>query len=239
MSVRLHRRVVVTIVGLMLLIGGCSNLPIEPTVAVLPTLIPSPTSRPTSTPTIHPPTATPLSSPTMTITPKPATAVLPTLPPTVTPALVAVVPLVATGSDPHTLTVSITEAQLNAALGRQFDAAPLPNYALAPRVTLTDGSLDLVSLILPLGTPVNTPNSPQTITLTTTLAVYDGVLESHPAALAPLNVGITTPQVKISEALLLKTLKEIVQQATKLNTITYSDVAIQPTGISITVNRTP
>lgn len=220
------------------LIAGCQTLgPVVPTPppvltstavststaeATFPVVTPLPTWTPLPTRTL-PPTFTPL-PPTVTPTPRPPTA-------TANPT--ADVPLMVTSNGHGAVVLTLTEAQLNAAIARRFDSAPLTGYAAAPRVTLRDGSLDILLLIRP-----QKDSNPQTMTLTVTLAIYSGDLEIHATHLAPLDVGVTTRQVKLGQALLQQTIGEVVNQAAGVGAgrrVTYNYANVQPDGVSLTV----
>ncbi len=74
------------------------------------------------------------------------------------------------------------------------------------------------------------------MTLTLTLAIYDGVLEIRPTQLAPLDSGVTTLQVKLGQALLQQTLADIVNQAAgSARSLVYNYVSIRPDGVTLTV----
>jgi hypothetical protein len=219
------------------LMGGCGGIaPIEPTAVVPPTrtIQPSPTAGPGVTLTL--PTLPP------TWTPRPRTAGPPTVtllpsytppPPTATRDQAADIPPVVTSERGATI-LKLTEAQLNAALARRFDAAPLPDYTSAPRVALGDGSMAVTMRIVPFNAPPG--SSPQTMTLTVTLAIYAGALEIHPTQLAPLETGVLTRQVKPGQALLLQTLNDLVSQAAgNPRTMTYNYVDVHPDGVLLTV----
>lgn len=221
--------------------AGCRGIaPIEPTLALLPTetrtpppsaapevTVPAPTLLPSWTPSptkLVPPTVTLLPS----YTPPPSTATRDT---------VAEVPLAVTTNPDGVTTLIITEAQINAALARKFDAAPLPNYTTAPRVILDNGSMLVTMQIVPLNQPSGA--SPLSMNLTITLAVHAGTLENRPTALAPLNAGVTTLQVKPGQALLLQTLHEVVIEAAgKPAALTYKTVEVRSDGVVLTVVAT-
>jgi hypothetical protein len=79
-------------------------------------------------------------------------------------------------------------------------------------------------------------SSPQTMTLTVTLAIYAGVLEIHPTQLAPLETGVLTRQVKPGQALLLQTLNDLVSRAAgNPRTMIYNYVDVHPDGVLLTV----
>ena len=236
-SVSIRRWALVTGIAGLITISGCGGVaPVEPTAVVLPTSIslPSPTAGPQVT----------LSAPPLppTWTPAPRTAGPPTVtllpsytppPPTATRDQAADVPLIVTNERGATL-LKLTEPQLNAALAQRFDAAPLPDYAAAPRVRLGDGVIAVTMRIVPYKAAPG--SSPQTMTLTVTLTIEAGALEIHPTQLAPLEVGVLTRQVKPGQALLLQTLNELVSQAAgKPRTITYNYVGVSPDGVSLTV----
>ena len=155
-------------------------------------------------------------------------------PGTATRDAVAEVPPAVTINPEGVITLIISEAQLNAALARKFDAAPLANYTTTPRVMLDNGSMLVTMEIVPLNQPPGA--SPLTMTLTTTLAVYAGTLENRPTSLAPLNAGVTTLQVKPGQALLLQTLHEVVIEAAgKPAALTYKTVEVRSDGLALTV----
>jgi hypothetical protein len=237
MSIR--RRALVASVAVLIMISGCGVAPVEPTAVVLPThtIPPLPTDGPQVTLT-----AMPLPSLPSTWTPAPPTAGPPTVtllpsytppPATATRDQAAELPLVVTNEFGATV-LKLTEPQINAALARRFDAAPLPDFAAAPRVKLGDGAMAVTMRIVPYQAPPG--SSPQAMTLTVSLAIYAGALEVHPTQLAPLEVGVLTRQVKPGQALLLQTLNDLVSQAAgKPRTMTYNYVDVRPDGVSLTV----
>jgi hypothetical protein len=86
--------------------------------------------------------------------------------------------------------------------------------------------------------PLNAPpeSKPQTLTLIADFAIYSGVLELDPLNLSPLNVGVTTLQVKLGHTLLMQTLNELVHDAADLSgPLTYNYVNITPERLSLTV----
>jgi hypothetical protein len=132
------------------------------------------------------------------------------------------------------VTLIISEAQLNAALARKFDAAPLANYTAAPRIMLDNGAILVTMEIVPLNQPPGA--GPLTMTLTITLAVYAGTLENRPTALAPINAGVTTLQVKPGQVLLHQTLHEmVIEAAGKPTALTYRTVEVRSDGVVLTV----
>ena len=214
----------------ILLVSGCQGIgPVEPTVVRLPTQTQSP--QPTGPKVTVPfPTLPP------TWTPGPTKTELPTIPPK--PALptrdqTAEAPINVVSNGNGASELAITEAQLNAALKRKFGEAPLANYTDAPHVTLGDGSLIMTLLIVPLNAPPD--SKPQTMTLIADFAIHDGALELEPMNLAPLNVGVTTLQVKLGHNLLMQTLNELVHDAAGVSgTLTYNFVSIAPDKLSLT-----
>jgi hypothetical protein len=216
--------------------GGCNaNVPPEPTAVVLatgtPTVTPTAT-RPRPTVTL-PPTRTPLP----TITLPPTVTLPPTMtppPPTATPDTAAALPTMINGAD-GMIDLLLTEAQINVALARHFDAKPLPDYAIAPRVTLGEGSLLLNMQIVPQGAPAG--SAPQAATLRVELRQPGGMLETFPTELIPLHTGVTTRQVKMGEALLLQTLQDMVSQAVNDLQVFYGSATIQPGGVSLRLVR--
>ncbi|MCC7447017.1 MAG: hypothetical protein IT324_06355 [Anaerolineae bacterium] len=232
-----YRRLTGLVIG-ALLIGGCQTLnPVVPTLppVLTSTAIPTDTAAPTF-PVVTPlPTWTPLPTRTLppTFTPLPPTVTHTPRPPTATANPTAEIPLMVTRSERGAVTLTLTEAQLNAAIARRFDAAPLASYAAAPRVTIRDGALDMRLLIRP-----QHESNPQTLTLTVALAIYGGDLEIHAMHLAPLDVGVTTPQIKLGQGLLQQALADLVNQAAGTNTptrVAYNYVQVQPEGVLLTV----
>lgn len=219
-------------------VAGCSVPPPEPTVAPLPTqvatttLTPAPTVEPRTTPTETPGLIPPEQTATLTTVPGTPLAVFPTAAATQG----SQPPIVVT---PNLVRVTLSEAQLNAALARRFEVAPLPGCAAAPSATLSDGALDLTLRIVPAGIITGTVTgaaSAQTLTLTVALVVYNEELESQPMRLAPLNVGVTTRQVKPGEALLLQVLNETAGQAAGITgTPLFRSVEIRQEGLTLTV----
>jgi hypothetical protein len=226
------------ILGLIVLDGCNANVPPEPTVAVLvtgtPTFTPQPPTATSPRPTVTlPPTWTPLP----TITQPPTVTLPPTMtppPPTATPDTAAVLPTISGAAD-GTIDLLLTEAQINAALARHFDANPLPDYAIAPRVTLGEASLFLNMQIVPQGAPAG--SAPQGATLRVEFNLPGGMLETFPTELIPLHTGITTRQVKMGEGLLLQTLQDMVGQALNNLPVFYASAAIQPGGVSLRLAR--
>ncbi|MEP7286999.1 MAG: hypothetical protein ABI947_14675 [Chloroflexota bacterium] len=200
------------IAGTIMLTGCRSNVPI-----VMPTLIPTVilptlTPKPTLAATLALPTLPPTWTPDPTVRPtQPASPVPPTPPPN--PAeQTAQAPISAITNDTGATILTITEAQLNAALARAYEDAPLASYTTAPLVTVGDGALVLTLSIVPQNAPVGA--KPLTMTLVGTLAIYNGALEFQPTDLSPLNVGVTTRQVKLAHALLVRTLNEVARDST-------------------------
>jgi hypothetical protein len=220
------------------LLSGCLMVdPVVPTVAPVatdtpgtPTLAPTISIRPSVT---LPPTWTP--SPTK--VPAATVTLLPSdtpPPPTATYDETANAPIAATSNGNGGVILIVTEAQLNAALARHFDAAPLLNYTAAPRVTLVNGAMAVTMLIVPGNAPVGA--NPQTMTLLAGLDIFGGILEVRPQQLSPLDVGVTTRQVKIGQALLLQTLNDIAREASSVSgAMSYNYVSIHPDGVSLTV----
>jgi hypothetical protein len=214
-----------------LAISGCQGIgPVEPTVVRLPTQTPLP--EPTGPQVTAPfPTLPP------TWTPGPTKTELPTIPPK--PAVpthdqTADAPINVINNGNGAAQLSITEAQLNAALKRKFDDAPLANYTDAPHVTLGDGSLIMTLPIVPLNAPSG--SSPQTMTLIADFAIYDNALELDPTNLSPSDVGVTTLQVKLGHTLLMQTLNELVHTASNIaGPLSYNYVSIAPDKVSLTV----
>lgn len=221
-----------------ILISGCQTFnPVVPTPppVLTSTAIPTDTLEPTLPVVTALPTWTPLPTRTLppTFTPLPPTVTQTPRPPTATANPTAQIPLMVTRSERGVVTLTLTEAQLNAAIARRFDAAPLASYAAAPRVTLHDNSLDVLLFIKP-----QQEANPQTLSLTVTLVIYGGELEIHATHLAPLDVGVTTRQVKLGQGLLQQALTDLVNQAagvTAPNHVTYNYVNVQPEGIALTV----
>src|SRR5581483_2918049 len=227
---------------LLMLSAGCLSVPpIEPTVARLPTDTVTPAPTPTPDRTVTLPTLPPTWTPAPTKPLPPTVTLLPTdtLPPaTATHDPIAEAPLIVTRNGRGLIHLKVTEAQLNAALARHFDAAPLDKYTAAPRAMLTQGSLDLLLLIIPSGLPDDA--LPQPMTLTVTPAIYAGTLELRPTHLAPLDAGVSTRQVKPAQALLQQTLSDLVIQAAGLpRAMAYNDVSVQTDGITLTVAIQP
>jgi hypothetical protein len=227
----------ILVIGVFFL-TGCSVPPPEPTLAPLPTriatttLTPAPSAEPSATPAETSVPAPP--EPTATLTAVPGTPVAEF--PTAVTTPEGQPPVVVT---PNLVRVTFSEAQLNATLSRRFEAAPLPGYTSAPSATLGDGALDLTLRIVPAGIITGTAAgavSAQTLTLTVTLAVYNEELESQPTRLEPLNVGVTTRQVKPGEALLLQVLNDAAGQAAGITgTPLFRSVEIRQEGLTLIV----
>jgi hypothetical protein len=239
LSQRIQRALLIGITSIVISgVVGCRGVaPIEPTLALLPTE--TITAAPTNVPeiTVAPPTLEPSWTPSPTKPVPPTVTLLPSYTPppaTATRDAVAEVPPAVTINPDGVITLTISEAQLNAALARKFDAAPLANYTTTPRVMLDNGSMLVTMEIVPLNQPSGA--SPLTMTLTTTFAVYAGTLENRPTGLAPLNAGVTTLQVKPGQALLLQTLHEVVIEATgKPAALTYRSIEVRSDGVVLTV----
>ena len=131
--------------------------------------------------------------------------------------------------------LNITEAQLNAAVERLFDEKPLDRYIDAPQVRLGDGALVMTLHIVPQNAPAD--SGAQTLTLIATLAIYDGMLEMQPSALAPLDVGVTTRQAKLAHNLLMRSLAELVTNTAGTDKVTYNFASITPDKVLLTVVR--
>lgn len=226
--------------AMCLLILGACRIDLPPA----PTLIPSetPTISPTPLPITPSPTLTPTAPPTLTAVPSetppptvtlPATKTLP--PPTATPdnAILSAPTVIALG--PETISLNITESQINAVLARRFDTAPLANYRIAPRVSLGDSTLTLTLRIVPQNAPSG--SAPQVLTLQLGLSAPGGLLETVPNLLTPLNTGVGTQQVKAGESLLLQSLLEIIRQALGTPQILISGIDLRADGLSLIVIR--
>src|SRR5258708_11835045 len=219
---------------IVLMLSGCRGTgPVVPTIAPLPvTLLPEPTA----------PEVTTLPTEILTVTLAVTKTELPTIPPRPTIDRTAQAPINTINNGNGATLLNITAAQLNAALRRKFDDAPLANYAAAPNVSFGDGSLTMTLSIIPLAAADgSTPDSsPQTMTWIATLGIYDGKLEFQPTSLVPLNVGVTTQQVKLGHVLLLQTLNEIAKTAAgEPHSITYNYANVDPDTISLTVGAPP
>ena len=208
------------------MISGCRGIaPVVPTVVPLQV---TPLPEPTASEVTIAPTAI------ATATPAETKTELPTIPPRPTIDRTAQAPINAINNGNGATQLTITEAQLNAALHRKFDDAPLANYAAAPSVSFGDGSLSMTLAIVPLAAADN--SSPQTMTWIATLGVNDGALEIQPSSLVPLNVGVTTEQVKLGHVLLLQTLNEIARTAAdEPDSLTYNYASVDPDKIALTV----
>lgn len=215
--------------------AGCDRLPPVPT--LIPTSTPeaSATAAPqTATPTITPtasatPTRTPIPAPTVTLppsdTPRPPTA-------TYDPAALntPVAQAVADGME-----ITLSAAQINAAIAAAFDAAPLPGYALAPRIDLGTGALTLRVQIVPRGAAAGTPAMP--LALDVALGIVGGQIETQPTRLTPLESAVKTQQVKLAEALLRRTLDNLTHVAAGGGPMYYNSARIAPAGITFKVVR--
>ncbi len=227
---------------LIFIVAGCGTGPVEPTLPPVLTDPPRPATASPIAPTLGPTLTLP---PTWTQVPTQIPGPTVTLPPSDTPPpatatldLTAQIPIAATSNGSGATVLTLTEAQLNAALAEHFDAAPLLNYTAAPRVTLVEGSMAVTMLIVPIQTSAG--SSAQTMTLMVNLDEYDGALEVQPVLLAPLGVGVSTRQVKMGQALLLQTLNDVAHQASgATGAITYTYVSVHPDGVSLTVVVSP
>lgn len=216
------------------LLSACSSQTID-----LPTL--APTSRPISTletaPTLTEPLPTvastePTDNPTASDVPTVTTV------PTGTPFLTATTvitlapPLVVKANGSTTITLSAE--QLNDALARRFTASPLPGYTAPPHVTIAGGQVRLDLSI----TPQAAAPTAQPIALTLSVAALNtttgSVLDVRATSVSALN-GITTQQVKRSQALLKATLEDIAQRTVGSSTLVFTYVSITPNTISLTV----
>jgi hypothetical protein len=217
----------VWIVALILISGCGTGVPVEPTLAVLPTLAPTFEPSPVST-TIAPTLPA-------TWTPKP--------PPTAIPVTVIVAPgpaelteqapMGVIKTSDKTLTVTLSEAQLNVAIMDRYNVAPLANYPDAPLITLDDGGLIITAHIIPQ--TANAGSQPQTISLLATFNIFEGALELQPTELSPQNVGVTTKQVKLAHNLLMRTISEMVLQAAGAPGYTYDFAVIAPDKLTFTI----
>ncbi|MHB8630064.1 MAG: hypothetical protein ACYDBJ_10130 [Aggregatilineales bacterium] len=219
---------------LIAVVSGCRP-PDEPLPTLIPSLIPS----------LVPPTAVP-TVPTST----PAPSALPSLPPTSTIVPASPVPpsLVPITSEPvlppaivtanGTLTITLTEAQLNDALAKRFATQPIAGYAGPPHASLRAGAIELTITLVS-----GTPSAPlQSATLTLTLAalptVSGTVLDVRAVKLSKSD-AISTLQVKPAQTLLTTTLESLIEQATGLpagtRPIEFNYVAVSPDKLTLTV----
>jgi hypothetical protein len=222
----------VVMIGLAaFLMSACqSNLPVEPTLALLPTetRTPQPTGPVvTALPATLPPTWTPIPSPT-----KPTeipVAVVPTLD---SQAQTAQAPIRAIDNGTGGKILTITESQLNAVLATEYSLAPLQNYTEAPHVVLSDEALILTAPIIPKS---SANANPLTVTLIGSFAIFDGGIEFDPVDLSPVDAGVTTMQVKQAHLLLLNSLKTLVNKLMQGN-VTYNTVNIRVGSLILNVN---
>ncbi len=215
-------------------VSGCRP-PDQPLPTLIPSLIPS----------LVPPTAIP-TVPTSTL----ALTALPSLPPTSTIVPLSPVPpsLAPLTSEPilppaivtanGTLTITLTEAQLNDALAKRFAAQPIAGYAGPPHAILSAGTIEL-TITLASGTP----SAPlQSATLTLTLAalptVSGTVLDVRAVKLSKPD-AISTLQIKSAQILLAATLESLIEQATGLpagtRPIEFNYVAVTTDKLTLTV----
>ncbi len=215
----------------VVVLSACQSTgPIVPTVA--PTVALLLTHSVTPEPSVPVETLPPSWTPRPTQTAKPATSAPRS--PTPNPAAQTANAPVGVVNDGGVLMLNITETQLNAALKRTFDSAPLVKYTAAPRATLGDGALVLTLLIVPQNAPAD--SSPQTMTLVANLATYDGALELQPTDLSPLDVGVTARQVKLAHVMLLKTLNDLALGAAgQAHAITYNYAGVTPDKVQLTI----
>lgn len=216
--------------GAALFLAGCGqiNLP-EPTLIVSPTAPPTAATRtaiPSVTPTLTPPPSD---------TPRPPVTLPPTRtqpPASATPDLAARTPFgVVTQAQGFRLTIS--EAQLNAALARRFDAAPLPDHGSAPRAALGFGFVTLGMRIFAADAPPGTDALP--VTLMLQLDHPGGLLETVPTQMVPLHAGVTTRQAKPGEALLLQALLDLIHAAAGDGLAFVESAVIRPEGIALDI----
>jgi hypothetical protein len=209
-------------------VGGCApKLPPEPTLAPTLAATPSPTSAPTATFTAPAP-------PTTTAPPLPTPEARATFTPSASPTLTtlqqtAQAPVLLASATGDTRIVTISEAQINAALAAAYQAAPLPNYTEPPRVTFTDGALALTMRIVPQG-PASAPANPRgtILVMTADLAVFEGALELQPGSLEPFDgTGISTLQVKLAHRLLLRELDRIARSAPETRALLWREARIE------------
>ncbi len=208
--------------GLLLLLSACSSQNID-----LPTLVPTFQPRPTATDSS---TSVPTLQLTATDVPTVTSAPTQTIFPTLRPVITLLPPLVVTASG--TTTITLSAAQLDDALARRFTTNPLPDYTAPPHVIFASGQIQLDLSIAPRTA------TPQPITLTLALTALNttegSVLEVRATGVSALN-GITTQQVKKSQALLKATLEDIAQRTVGSSTITFSYVSITDDALSLTV----
>lgn len=222
---------------ILLILGGCTfPAPPEPTLnpspRPLPTRTATPRGAPTPTRSVPPATPTTLVAAFPTSTPPPTNT---PLPPTATGDPGAVLAALAVTPQGGRFAVSLSEAQVNAALAQAFDARPLPGHAIAPRVTLGFGFLTLTMHVFPPEAPAGGP--PQRAILMLRLEHPGGFLETFPTQLEPLDAGIPTRLIKPGEALLLSALNEIIQTVGGASPLYCEQSAIRPEGIQLSLIR--
>ena len=225
-----------TLVGAFYLLTAFSGC--RPSDQPLPTLIPtlistpySPTAPPTLPIVTHTPTALPSLPPTATVVV--STTPLPSLIP-LTPAPV-LPPLIVTANG--TLTLTLTEPQLNYALAKDFSAQPIATYAGPPHASLSDGAIDL-TITLTSGTP-SAPLQSATLTVTlSALSTVSGTVLDIRAVKLSKPDGVSTLQIKPAQALLTTTLQTLVAHAAGFSTETpleFSYVAVTADKLTLTI----
>ena len=216
--------------GVALFLAGCGqiNLP-EPTLIVSPTGPPTVATR-TAIPSVTPTLTAPPSD-----TPRPPVTLPPTRtspPASATPDIAARTPF-SVATQPQGFRLTISEAQLNAALARRFDAAPLPDHGSAPRAALGFGFVTLGMHIFAADAPPGADALP--VTLMLQLDHPGGLLETFPTQMVPLHAGVTTRQAKPGEELLLQALLDLIHAAAGDRLAFVESALIRPEGIALDI----
>ena len=196
------------------------------TVTALPTLAPTGLSTATATLTnIRIVSPTPANSPTVPASDLPSPAV-PTLDSGTDSATIPP-PRVVNSSG--TLTITLTEAQLNNALMQRFTLKPLPGFSTTPHATLIAGGLQLTLTMFASAQPIRL-----TVTLAALRTMTGSQLDIRAIGLSTLN-GVTTLQVKPAQNLLANVLDVIMQHAAANSRFDVTFVTVTPILLTLTV----
>ena len=219
----------------LLVLGGCTfPAPPEPTLNPSPQPLPTRTATPRRTPTVAvTPTSLPTQTPALPTPTPPPTNTAP--PPTATGDPAGVLAALAITPQGDRFEVSLSEAQVNAALAQAFDSRPLPGHAIAPHATLGFGFLTLTMHVYPPDAPAGDP--PQRAMLILRLEQPGGFLETFPTQLEPLDGGIPTRLIKPGEALLLDALNGVIHSVAGASPLFCEQSAIRPEGIRLSLIR--
>jgi hypothetical protein len=225
---------VITLIAGLVLSSCRTNVPIEPTLALLPTetRTPEPTGPVITVPPAPsatlPPTWTPIPSAT-----KPTDVPITVIPTIDVQAQTAQAPIKSYDNGTGGKILTITEAQLNAILATEYNIAPLQRYIAAPQIELSDETLILTAPIIPQNAAAN--SNALTVSLIGSFAIFDGNIEFDPVDLSPSDAGVTTMQVKQAHNLLVNSLKSYVAKLMQGN-VTYNSVNIRIGSLILNVN---